>query len=437
MRIDSQVIEKTILRLRSWFPPRQVYFRSNGVVHYTAISSRLQVGGAALLILILGWVAYTSIHFLSRDMVLESRDQTIKDWQSSYAELNGEMTDIKTEVLERTARLEARQSHLNDLITIQRDPGAVGGGGRTTPISPTLDVITTDEAAEASEASDEQASLSLGQPGLIPVGFKIGVGEAIDPSALEMGTREFESMLLRQLDTVQMDQDHIASGLDLFAKNRLASIRRTLATAGVNEEQINTASPVENSSGGPFIPVIRELDFANTGKGKTSEQAFAAMHESWIEMFRVEEFLQSVPSVDPAASYYVSSRFGPRTDPLKKTPAFHPGLDMSGWTGTEIFASAPGTVRRVGPFGPYGNMVEIDHGNGYLTRYGHLRRTLTKIGAIVQRGELIGEMGNSGRVTGTHLHFEIWLNGELQDPLPYIKVAEDVLKIQRQTGPKK
>ena len=138
-----------------------------------------------------------------------------------------------------------------------------------------------------------------------------------------------------------------------------------------------------------------------------------------------------MPIGDPADEYYLSSRFGPRTDPIRGVPATHPGLDMAGWPGTFIRSTASGTVVKSGTWGPYGNMIEIDHGNGFKTRYGHMRKLKVSVGDLVTRDQAIGEMGCSGRCTGTHLHYEVWFDTQLQDPFPYTKVTENVLEIER------
>lgn len=108
--------------------------------------------------------------------------------------------------------------------------------------------------------------------------------------------------------------------------------------------------------------------------------------------------------------------FGYRVDPFTKRVAFHSGLDFPAPEGTPIRASASGRVIAAERRGPYGNMVEIDHGDGYRTRYGHLARFNVSDGEVVQRGQVIGHVGATGRVTGPQLHFEIWYRDVVRDP---------------------
>lgn len=127
------------------------------------------------------------------------------------------------------------------------------------------------------------------------------------------------------------------------------------------------------------------------------------------------------PEGRPVASGWVSSNFGRRTDPFTGRPAMHRGIDFAGRPGTEIFSAGDGVVIFAGSRYGFGRMIEINHGNGYVTRYAHNKENLVDVGDTVRKGELIGLMGSTGRATGTHLHFEVLLNGRQVDPLPYIQ----------------
>lgn len=125
--------------------------------------------------------------------------------------------------------------------------------------------------------------------------------------------------------------------------------------------------------------------------------------------------LASTPSRRPAQGY-VTSTYGMRVDPFTGLPQMHSGVDFSNNIGTRVTASGDGTVIYTGVLGAYGNIVEIDHGNGLVTKYAHLSKLEVKTGEKVNRGQVIGLMGNSGRSTGPHLHYEIRLRGVPQDP---------------------
>jgi murein DD-endopeptidase MepM/ murein hydrolase activator NlpD len=129
--------------------------------------------------------------------------------------------------------------------------------------------------------------------------------------------------------------------------------------------------------------------------------------------------LSSTPSIWPARGY-LSASFGKRQDPFTGQPDFHPGIDISTPVGTKVHAPADGLVISCGPQGGYGNALVIDHGYGVVTRYGHLEAFNVKPGQRVRRGDVIAFVGNTGRSTGPHVHYEVWVHDQAQNPIQYI-----------------
>jgi murein DD-endopeptidase MepM/ murein hydrolase activator NlpD len=123
----------------------------------------------------------------------------------------------------------------------------------------------------------------------------------------------------------------------------------------------------------------------------------------------------------PVAGGWVSSHFGYRSDPFTGHRAWHKGVDIAGKTGTDVVAVAAGVVTRADNVTGYGNMVEIDHGEGYVTRYGHNKENKVKAGDLIEKGQVIAAMGSTGRSTGSHVHFEVYKNGRVVDPSSYIQ----------------
>jgi murein DD-endopeptidase MepM/ murein hydrolase activator NlpD len=138
----------------------------------------------------------------------------------------------------------------------------------------------------------------------------------------------------------------------------------------------------------------------------------------------------AIPSVQPVAKMDYSSNFGIRSDPFRGTAAMHAGVDIRGPQGTPIYATADGIVAESDRRGGYGNLIEIDHGKGIATRYGHLSRLLVTSGARVKRGQLIGLMGSTGRSTGSHLHYEVRMDGRAVNPVPFLTSANYLLAAQ-------
>ncbi len=140
------------------------------------------------------------------------------------------------------------------------------------------------------------------------------------------------------------------------------------------------------------------------------------LHVVQTNVDRRNALAAATPSIWPAYGW-LSSTMGPRTDPITGGPDYHAGLDIAGERGQPVFATAAGTISHVGYQGDYGNLVTVDHGFGLETRYGHLLNFSVKNGAKVQRGDLIGHVGATGRATGYHLHYEVRANGRLLNPL--------------------
>jgi len=177
---------------------------------------------------------------------------------------------------------------------------------------------------------------------------------------------------------------------------------RAMGGATFTEPLLSGALGVPASSFGVLRDILRvieqRLDVVRTGVER--RQALAS----------------ATPSIWPTVGW-ISSGFGSRNDPFTGGTDFHPGLDISGFQGQPVHAPADGTVESAAFSGNYGNLVTIDHGFGLVTRYGHLSRFAVSAGQRIQRGQLIGYVGSTGRSTSAHLHYEILVNGRLTNPL--------------------
>ena len=171
------------------------------------------------------------------------------------------------------------------------------------------------------------------------------------------------------------------------------------------------------ATGGPFLPVNLAAKF---------DDHVNALQTAFRRLDALSLRIDRLPLSPPLRDTYVTSGFGNRIDPFLGTMAMHSGIDFAAATGTPVPAVAGGTVTEAGDSGGYGNMVEIDHGNGLSTRYGHLSRILVKAGDKVARGQEIAESGSTGRSTGPHLHYEIRRNGEPIDPQTFLEAGREL-----------
>ncbi|HWJ69984.1 MAG TPA: M23 family metallopeptidase [Sphingobium sp.] len=157
---------------------------------------------------------------------------------------------------------------------------------------------------------------------------------------------------------------------------------------------------------------------------RANDAQFSSLFAAWQKMEAPTEqdtrTKASIPSRQPVDSVSLSSNFGSRSDPFNGQRRLHQGIDIPGPIGTPIYATADGVVRRAQWANGYGNLVEISHGNGLETRYGHLSKLIAQPNERVRRGQLIGLMGSTGRSTGSHLHYEVRIAGSAVNPIPYI-----------------
>ncbi|HLP66918.1 MAG TPA: M23 family metallopeptidase, partial [Rhizobium sp.] len=144
-----------------------------------------------------------------------------------------------------------------------------------------------------------------------------------------------------------------------------------------------------------------------------------------LETMMINRNLQAevLPNGRPSEGGWISSYFGIRPDPFTGHPERHNGIDLAGKEGSDVVAVASGVVTWAGDRFGYGEMVEINHGNGYVTRYGHANEVLVKVGQPIKKGHVVAHMGSTGRSTGPHVHFEVWRDGRPVDPLRYVEAS--------------
>ncbi|MBX3604247.1 MAG: M23 family metallopeptidase [Piscinibacter sp.] len=205
---------------------------------------------------------------------------------------------------------------------------------------------------------------------------------------------------------------------------------RVAGLAGVKTDELKPARPAGAASaaaGGPFIPpqaaTLDQLTSIIDSLDQTADQRTDLF--TLIESRLMESRLRSlmIPNSAPVDGP-VGSGFGFREDPFSGRTALHTGLDFPSDTGTPILAAAGGVVLLTQHHPAYGNMIEVDHGNGLVTRYAHASKLLVRVGDIVRRGQSIAQVGNTGRSTGPHLHFEVLVDGVPQDPAKFLAGGE-------------
>lgn len=246
-----------------------------------------------------------------------------------------------------------------------------------------------------------------------------------------------------------------AESKDLYMRENLDAMARKLGEMQARMMQIDSLgervaglaglSPAEfkapAGSGGALVGVqpmtVDEL------KGAMDQlDHLSGSRVDWLTAVESRLFDQKVqrnliPTQEPVVGARVGSPFGYRIDPITGAKALHTGLDFPSDTGTPIYAAAGGVVVVEETHHAYGNMIEIDHGNNLITRYAHTSKIFVKKGDIVKRGQKIAEVGTTGRSTGPHLHFEVWVAGVVQDPRPFLNAGENLASAQNNKARKR
>ncbi|QNO29047.1 M23 family metallopeptidase [Sphingopyxis sp. OPL5] len=370
-------------RFNALFQDHEIFVRTHGHVRFLRISAtwqkRVALIAAAVL---LAWAGVTLAILVNQLLGADER-AAVAQQQAAASAAEQRIARYRDRVAETAADLEERQVQLEEWSkeSFGAEPAAV-----------------TDEAGtETAPAAAAPLKTSAIDPNLPP-----------------------EAQALARLEA---RQEAFASRLLAAVNDRAAKAETAVAALGLDPRGL-----VRNAAagrGGPFIPYRGKM-----GKAKALGASFAALEGALFRMEVLERTLVAVPSGNPANVLMMSSGFGYRSDPFTGGGAMHAGLDFRGPIGTPILAAAPGRVSFVGQKSGYGNVVEVDHGQGILTRYAHLSGFTATVGQQVTAGEQIARMGSTGRSTGSHLHFEVRLNDVAVNPRRFLEAKADVLEVK-------
>ena len=345
----------------------------------------------------------TELQFAYEDRIAELRAQV--DRATSRQLLDQEQFEQKLNaVLQRQATLEQRMAALG---------GDLASTGSIRPPRGALPSETTPKASPISDTvifsapPDREARLESreGPASLTRISSRGDAG----------GLDGILGRLSAGLDNIDRKQIAVLNDMEERADSKARRMRSVLSDLGVNPVRMPTGATV----GGPFVPL---------NPAKASASAFdRQLYRVNVVRAQISQYLQAlvaVPLRKPVIGEVdMSSPFGMRMDPFNGRPAIHTGIDLRGEVGEPVRATAAGRVSLAGREGGYGNMVEIDHGNGLATRYGHLSEIDVKVGQMVRIGETIGHIGSTGRSTGPHLHYETRVNGEAVDPQKFLRAG--------------
>ena len=434
-------VADTLIRL---YPTRQVYFRANGKVRFLSLSPFVQMTASLAVVGLLVWTAYSTYTYAFMDDILAQKDRELAERQQAYDDLNSDMTELEVTLQGAVKSVQAKQRYLETIIDAddedeadsaadtpaqdnQQDaqddtaqspddepPYAVGGP--ETPVDDAAPAAAPEKDAPVPKPPRWQA---------IKTWFKDIL--ASDDKEIEIPHSARLGVIADQIVQMQADQKHITDHLLSRTSERVETIGKAFATAGLSTDAVIAAMDKSPANAGGPLELLSDDD--RSLLESDGDEAFKALLAKQETLEDFDQILISFPVVKPLKDYYyISSSFGVRRDPFTSARAMHGGLDMASHWKTPIYVTAPGTIVKAGWNGAYGRMIEVDHGNGFKTRYGHLQTILVKVGQQVTKGERIGLMGNSGRSTGTHLHYEVRFLNRPYNPIKFFKAEQHVLK---------
>jgi murein DD-endopeptidase MepM/ murein hydrolase activator NlpD len=380
------------------------------------------------------WSAATATYFAFRDDVLTRLIARQAEMQYAYEDriaelrakvdrttsrqmLDQEQFDKKLDqIMRREATLESRATALGampDVTGSIRPPARSGAAANEAPASGVPKPSPISDTVIFVAPPDREARLESRAPIIV----NTPATKFAKEFAKAGGVDSVLGRLQTSLDQVESRQLATLNSVEDSMESRMRRMRGVFSDLGLDMAQLEAATP-RAGMGGPFIPVKLTAD-----AGPFERQLYR-INVTRAQVDRLNRTLALVPYRKPViGEVEFTSGFGIRSDPFLGRPAMHTGLDFRAAMGDPVRATANGKVASAGWAGGYGRMVEIDHGNGLSTRYGHLSEIGVKVGEPIKIGQVIGAVGSTGRSTGPHLHYETRIDGEAVDPQKFLRAG--------------
>lgn len=429
--------------LERYFPERRVFLKSDTDTRFIRLRPGTQIVAFAGSAALVAWaIVATAVILMDSIGSGNFREQAKRDQRTYQARLNdlSAQRDVRAE--EALAAQERFNAALKQISMMQSE--LLQSETRRRELETGIDVIQKtlrdtmkDREAARTKLADLQESLEDGGTGLVqtasnsaPIDF---MADALARTAQERDKviADAQDALLQademaqQIALMQDQNDAIFRQLEEAMTVSVAPLDKMFRKAGMPTERIlDTVRRGYSGQGGPLAP----LSFS-TRSGEPTPDALRANRllnqMDRLNLYRIAA--QKAPFANPVkSSFRFTSQFGYRRDPKTGGRRMHSGVDFASGLGTPLYATADGVVTHSGWQSGYGRLVKIQHEFGIETRYAHMSRLRVKVGQRVSRGQRIGDMGASGRVTGVHLHYEVRVGGKAVNPMIYIKAANDV-----------
>jgi murein DD-endopeptidase MepM/ murein hydrolase activator NlpD len=427
------------------FPEQRIFVKSDSGTRFFRIGPRQQLlAGTGALALVAWSVAATSFLVIElvqgggpRDaarheqMFYEDRLQTLAaerdahrvaalEAQERYDTALAALADYQDRLLDKGLRIAELEEGRTAVQRILVDALADRDAARQRLAALTTDSETAGRAALERRSDEAETTVAF-----LSRALNETARERSDALERASAAREDLAALEHELSLKQEANDRIFEQLEEAVVLAMEPLGKMFRDVGLPPENILRQMRQQYSGmGGPLTPIAMSTKGPAIGPEVLRADAILRKMDD-LNLYRIAA--DKVPFAQPVeASVRRTSGFGYRRDPIRGGTRLHAGMDWAGAYGTPIYASADGVVTHAGWLSGYGRLVKIEHAFGMETRFAHLSRITVKVGQRVSRGDLIGGMGNSGRSTGTHLHYEVRVNGDPVNPMTYIKAASDV-----------
>ena len=420
---------------RRLFPDRQLHLRTEGRVSFFRLSHGLQLTILALFLVTGAWMTFASVSYLMHDKVLAAKDARIASAHLAYRSLLGEVAEYQNKFTGITQDLEENHAMMLGLVeqnaALQQNLKSVANQLSSTEKEKIFVIAARENLKEQlAEIDYKMSSLS---------NRNFTLKDSLDSTEIDLQTAMaernkalFESTRMRRhiknlevrLVNLQKAEEESVKRLTDRTTDYIGTMKKVIKFTGLKVNRLLAAdNSLSRGQGGPFIEVKPDDLPANRLKANLSNL------DSYLQQSAgLQGIMAKLPLTAPMNSFYITSGFGKRRDPINKRWAAHYGVDMGNVFKSSVYATAPGVVTYSGWKGKYGKLVEVSHGAAIKTRYGHLNKILVKKGQKIKFREKVGLMGSTGRSTGVHLHYEVLFKNRYKNPMKFIKAGRYVFQ---------
>lgn len=382
---------------KKFFSEKEIIFRSQNRAKVLTISSKAQVVFWCVLMVIGAWSFYSYHIYNKSGVMVQAKSEELESTRNAYASLMGDFMSLQKNISNMLT--DSKKTSSKDIEKYKRQASVV-----------------EDKIKQLSSENEWASSEKLKE--------KVALSEAILQRDIASSERDELKRQMNELediiDELKQAEMEVLEKVSKISSKEISKIKSAFNEINVPLKKqglyFNPQANRKNGKGGLFEP-----EDAPKLQDKNISRKITEIYKDVDDLEYYREIVQYVPLGKPVWSYWVTSPFGGRADPFNKKRARHKGVDLASRTGNKIKTMAKGKVTRAEYASGYGNLVEVDHGNGFKTKYAHMNKIYVKKGEYVDVNDVVGEVGNTGRSTGPHLHYEVLYRGVPVDPMPFMK----------------